>query len=62
MTYIREIKGRGCVFRIVRVSGTIRKAEIEAVRRAGLDMAIISAENGGLVDDEGDMHMDLSTR
>jgi ribonuclease P/MRP protein subunit POP5 len=26
--------GRSCVFRVVRVSGTIRKAEEEAIRRA----------------------------
>lgn len=26
--------GKGCVFRVVRVSGTIRKAEEEAIRRA----------------------------
>ena len=35
MTYVPGVKnGRNCVFRVVRVSGTIRKAQEEAVRRA----------------------------
>jgi len=35
MTQIPGVRdGRNCVFRVVRVSGTIRKAQEEAVRRA----------------------------
>jgi ribonuclease P/MRP protein subunit POP5 len=34
MTQIPVKDGRNCVFRVVRVSGTIRKAEEEAIRRA----------------------------
>ena len=34
MTKVPVKNGRNCVFRVVRVSGTIRKAEEEAVRRA----------------------------
>ncbi|TAQ87552.1 hypothetical protein B7494_g4116 [Chlorociboria aeruginascens] len=42
-------KGKNCVFRVVRVSGTIRKAEEEAIRRAReiiLKARRESAENG----------------
>ncbi|KAA8894246.1 ribonucleases P/MRP protein subunit POP5, partial [Sphaerosporella brunnea] len=38
LTYVREIKGRPCVLRVVHVSGTIKKAELEAVRRAKRDI------------------------
>jgi ribonuclease P/MRP protein subunit POP5 len=38
LTYVREIKGRPCVLRVVHVSGTIKKAELEAVRRAKADI------------------------
>ena len=31
---LRKGSGRNCVFRVVRVSGTIRKSQEEAVRRA----------------------------
>ncbi|KAK6583910.1 hypothetical protein PZA11_003640 [Diplocarpon coronariae] len=34
MTCVPVNNGRNCVFRVVRVSGTIRKAEEEAIRRA----------------------------
>lgn len=34
MTSIPVKDGKNCVFRVVRVSGTIRKAEEEAIRRA----------------------------
>ena len=34
MTQVPVKDGRNCVFRVVRVSGTIRKAEEEAIRRA----------------------------
>lgn len=38
LTYIREIQGKPVVIRVVRVSGTIKKAELEAVRRAKVDI------------------------
>jgi hypothetical protein len=38
LTYLREIQGRPVVVRVVRVSGTIKKAEMEAVRRAKVDI------------------------
>lgn len=34
MTSVPVKNGKNCVFRVVRVSGTIRKAEEEAIRRA----------------------------
>jgi ribonuclease P/MRP protein subunit POP5 len=34
MTQVPVKEGRNCVFRVVRVSGTIRKAEEEAIQRA----------------------------
>jgi ribonuclease P/MRP protein subunit POP5 len=34
MTRVPVKNGKNCVFRVVRVSGTIRKAEEEAIRRA----------------------------
>jgi len=34
MTSVPVKDGKNCVFRVVRVSGTIRKAEEEAIRRA----------------------------
>jgi ribonuclease P/MRP protein subunit POP5 len=34
MTQVPVKDGRNCVFRVVRVSGTVRKAEEEAIRRA----------------------------
>lgn len=38
---------RPCVFRVVRVSGTIRKVEEEAVRRAKLFMLAATEEMAG---------------
>jgi ribonuclease P/MRP protein subunit POP5 len=38
--------GRSCIFRVVRVSGTIRKAEEEAVRRARAIMLRAQRELG----------------
>lgn len=38
LTYVKEIQGRPVVIRVVRVSGTIKKAEVEAVRRAKVDI------------------------
>lgn len=34
MTSVPVRNGKSCVFKVVRVSGTIRKAEEEAIRRA----------------------------
>ncbi|KAK6540369.1 hypothetical protein TWF694_009170 [Orbilia ellipsospora] len=34
LTYIRELYGQPAVFKVVRVSGTIRKAELEAIKLA----------------------------
>ncbi|KAI5821271.1 ribonucleases P/MRP protein subunit POP5, partial [Pyronema omphalodes] len=42
LSYIREIKGRPCTIRVVHVSGTIKKAEIVAVKRAKLDMHLVA--------------------
>jgi len=39
--------GRPCVFRVVRVSGTIRKVEAEAVRRAKLFILAAEEEMAG---------------
>lgn len=39
--------GRPCVFRVVRVSGTVRKAEEEAVRRARLLVLAAKEEIAG---------------
>ncbi|KAJ5295792.1 hypothetical protein PENANT_c001G01295 [Penicillium antarcticum] len=61
---------RGCVFRVIRVSGTMRKAEEEAIRRARREIVRVKdAEErgvlGGLVGGVGDalgsvdMHMDV---
>ncbi|TGZ78338.1 hypothetical protein EX30DRAFT_297805, partial [Ascodesmis nigricans] len=38
LTGVQSVKGREVVIRVVRVSGTIRKAEMEAVRRARVDV------------------------
>ncbi|KAI5795585.1 Rpp14/Pop5 family-domain-containing protein [Geopyxis carbonaria] len=47
LTQIREIKGRPVVIRVVKVSGTIKKAELEAIRRARNDIDRIQAEAQG---------------
>lgn len=39
--------GRSCVFRVVRVSGTVRKVEEEAVRRAKLLVLAAKEEMAG---------------
>ena len=36
-----------CVMQVVRVSGTIRKAEEEAIRRARLQIRLAQKTNGG---------------
>lgn len=41
---------RGCVIRVVRVSGTMRKAEEEAIRRARREVVRVRGVEGGLVD------------
>lgn len=57
-----------CVFQVVRVSGTIRKSEEEAIRRARLQIRRAQRANGGdadaavkavdgAVDAEGDLAM-----
>ena len=40
----RDGRGGGCVIRVVRVSGTIRKAEEEAVRRARREIVRVKME------------------
>ncbi|KAM5433538.1 RNA-binding protein pop5 [Microsporum ferrugineum] len=46
---------RGCVFRVVRVSGTMKKAELEAIRRARAEVVKLTKEweNGGKAALEG---------
>jgi ribonuclease P/MRP protein subunit POP5 len=57
-----------CVMQVVRVSGTIRKAEEEAIRRARLQIRLAQQSNGGdasaavnsvdhALDNEGDLTM-----
>ena len=43
----RQSASRTCVMKVVRVSGTIRKAEEEAVRRARSDILRARREGGG---------------
>jgi ribonuclease P/MRP protein subunit POP5 len=50
MTRVPVKDGRNCVFRVVRVSGTIRKAQDELVRRAREMMLKAQRE----VDEQGD--------
>ncbi|KAJ5418345.1 Ribonuclease P/MRP protein subunit [Penicillium crustosum] len=55
---------RGCVFRVIRVSGTMRKAEEEAIRRARREIVRVKdAEErgflgGGVMDESEDEGMD----
>lgn len=43
---------RGCVFRVIRVSGTMRKAEEEAIRRARREIVRVKdAEEKGVLGD-----------
>ncbi|KAK4204906.1 hypothetical protein QBC40DRAFT_74662 [Triangularia verruculosa] len=36
LTFMHALRGRPCIFRVVRISGTMRKVEQEAIRRARL--------------------------
>jgi ribonuclease P/MRP protein subunit POP5 len=47
MNHVPVRNGRPCVFRVVRVSGTIRKVEKEAVRRARLLILAAKDEMAG---------------
>lgn len=47
LTYIKDIRGRPCVIRVVHVSGTIKKAEIQAIKRAKSDILAVSAQAEG---------------
>jgi len=47
MTSLPVKDGRPCVYRVVRVSGTIRKVEEEAVRRARLFVLAAKEEMAG---------------
>lgn len=59
LTLIRELKGQEVVVRVVRVSGTIKKAEKEAIRRAKSDIERFTSGNGAplqiMIDDGSDM-------
>lgn len=44
MDHVPVKDGRSCIFRVVRVSGTIRKAEEEAIRRARA--LVLAAKDG----------------
>ena len=44
-------EGQECVFRVVRVCGTIRKAEEEVVRRARADILRVRQGNGKSLED-----------
>ena len=46
-------EGEACVMRVVRVSGTIRKAEEEAIRRARMDIVKAKREGREGVLEEG---------
>lgn len=46
--------GRACAFRVSRVSGTIRKVELEAARRARLMMLAAAEAEGDVVESKGD--------
>ena len=52
-TAVRSEKGQGVVFRVVRVSGTIKKAEEEALRRARRDILRARRVVGGGLEDWG---------
>ena len=47
MNHVPVKDGRPCIFRVVRVSGTIRKVEEEAVRRAKLFVLAAKEELAG---------------
>lgn len=44
LSMVKEIRGRPCVLRVVHVGGTIKKAELVAVDRAGEDVDRVLAE------------------
>lgn len=52
MTYVKEIRGRPCVLRVVHASGTIKKAELVAVGRAGKDIERVLEEDGLDIEDD----------
>ena len=41
MTLINEIQGKNVVINILRVSGTIKKAELEGIRRANEELMLV---------------------
>lgn len=47
LSLIKELKGKPVVIRVVRVGGTIKKVEREAVRRAKQDIARFGGAAGG---------------
>ena len=47
-TYLPPPVNEPCVFHVIRVSGTVRKAEEEAIRRAREDMRRAKREAGGV--------------
>ncbi|BFZ63479.1 RNA-binding protein pop5 [Saitoella coloradoensis] len=47
LTFVTEILGRGCVIKVVRVSGTIKKAEMEVIKRG---RAGILATSGSIIE------------
>ncbi|RYP53779.1 hypothetical protein DL769_010468 [Monosporascus sp. CRB-8-3] len=56
MTCVPVRNGKPCTFRVVHVSGTIRKAEEEAVRRArDLCFAVLDGHNGKVEDPLGNL-------
>ncbi|KAL7270906.1 RNA-binding protein pop5 [Rhizina undulata] len=57
LTFIREIRNRPAVVRVVRVSGTIKKAEMEAIKRDELDIGKVQA--AVRVEDNEDEDMDM---
>lgn len=47
LSFIKELKGKPVVVRVVRVSGTIKKVEREAIRRAKVDIKRLGGNGGG---------------
>lgn len=47
LSLMKELKGKPIVIRVVRVGGTIKKVEKEAIRRAKLDIAKFGGAAGG---------------
>jgi len=44
LTFLKEFKGQPCIISVVHVSGTIKKAEIEAMKRANRAIQQVSVE------------------